>query len=152
MRRRMINKATIRMILVGVAVVLPSVGQAEKVDSTLLPGKWLEDKYVVFLEDGTWALQRHEQTPVDSAGRKWTLKGNVLWRSFPGGEVSDVVTRLDRKVMVLKDDHGNLHTYRRISFPVSYSWRRERQTISRPLGSQAGWQMPPSARQPPHHQ
>lgn len=84
-------------------------------NAKLIIGKWLERKYVIFYPDGTWALQRHEEAPIDREGRQWTLSGNKVTRTWPGGSIIERIDSLDRSEMKLSDEVGNVTIYRWVS-------------------------------------
>lgn len=84
-------------------------------NAKLIIGKWLERKYVIFYPDGTWALQRHEEASIDREGRQWTLSGNKVTRTWPGGSIIERIDSLDRSEMKLSDEAGNVTLYKWVS-------------------------------------
>jgi predicted RNA-binding protein with RPS1 domain len=90
--------------------IIESPGNAK-----LIIGKWLERKYVTFYPDGTWTLQRNEEAPIEHEGRQWTLSGDKLTRTWPGGSIIERIDSLDRSEMKLSDEEGNVTLYQWVS-------------------------------------
>ena len=48
-------------------------------------GRWLGPrKFAIFHANGTWGVQRNEDTPEDIDGRSWRIKGKQLFLTFRG--------------------------------------------------------------------
>jgi hypothetical protein len=53
--------------------------------SKAIVGCWLGSrKFEVYHADGTWGVKRNEDAPEDISGRRWHIKGNKLFITYPG--------------------------------------------------------------------
>jgi len=53
-------------------------------------GRWLGPrKFEIFNSDGSWSVQRNEDSKPDTGGRRWHIQGNQLILTYPGDHGMD---------------------------------------------------------------
>ncbi len=68
-------------------------------------GRWLgSKKFEIYYADGTWAVQRNEDSKPDKEGRHWHIDGDKLVLTFPGGTSSETITSMSKSKFVTKDE------------------------------------------------
>ena len=86
--------------------------------SAKIIGKWLGPrKFVVFMADGTWGVQRNEESEVDSKQRRWRVTGDKLTMRYPsnnGVETAHftIVLLTDEKLILKIGDYAE--DYKRV--------------------------------------
>ena len=83
--------------------------------SQLIIGSWLGRKIRTYRKDGIWCIQRYEGAPADTEGRKWSLKGDKLTYTSPGGNGTDTIISLTSDALSLRDEDGNIQRFKRLS-------------------------------------
>ena len=70
-------------------------------------GRWLGSrKFEIYYADGTWAVQRNENSKPDKEGRHWQVDGNKLILTYPGGKVSETILFMNHSKFVT-DEEGH---------------------------------------------
>jgi hypothetical protein len=72
-------------VFVVFAVISLTAGEVARDYSKAIVGCWLGSrKFEVYHADGTWGVKRNEGAPEEIAGRRWHIKGNKLFITYPG--------------------------------------------------------------------
>ena len=73
--------------------------------SELILGKWLGPrKFEIYYPDGTWAVQRNEEAPINKEGRYWRLDGNKLTLIYSGGSITQTIVFFDKSKFTTRDE------------------------------------------------
>jgi len=93
---------------------LGEVVQPEDYSKRIL-GRWLgRRKYAAFFADGSWGVQRNEETPIEINGRRWRIEGKKLfltWRGEAGLQTTErIITSFMTKRFVTEGG-GRNETY-----------------------------------------
>jgi len=79
--------------------------------SAKIIGKWLGPRKLwVFMADGTWGVQRNEESEVDSKQRRWSVNGDKLTMSYPSDNAVEtahftIVLLTDEKLILKSGDY-----------------------------------------------
>ena len=73
-------------LILLLAVVATFAAPKEAPDySKRIVSRWLGSrKFAIFHANGTWGIQRNEDSPEDIDGRRWRIQGNKLFMTFRG--------------------------------------------------------------------
>ena len=90
-------------------LVLASAGLADPKAgndySKQILGRWLGSrKFEIYYPDGTWAVQRNEESKPDKEGRHWHIDGNKLTLTYSGGTSTETIVSLTPSKFVTKDE------------------------------------------------
>ena len=84
----------------GMAGPKPSGGYSKRII-----GRWLGSrKFEIYYADGTWAVQRNEESKPDKEGRRWHIEDDKLTLTFPGGSTTETIVSMSHARFVTKDD------------------------------------------------
>jgi hypothetical protein len=93
---------------------LGEVVQPEDYSKRIL-GRWLgRRKYVAFFADGSWGVQRNEETPIEINGRRWRIEGKKLlltWRGEAGLQTSEQIITSFMTKRFVTEGGGRNETY-----------------------------------------
>ena len=68
-------------------------------------GRWLGSrKFEIYYPDGTWAVQRNEDSKPDKEGRHWHIDGDKLVLTYSGGTSTETITSMSKSKFVTKDE------------------------------------------------
>lgn len=68
-------------------------------------GRWLGSrKFEIYYRDGTWAVQRNEDSKPDKEGRHWHIEGNKLTLTYSGGASTETIVSMTHSKFVTKDE------------------------------------------------
>lgn len=82
----MIASMRCAILLVSLLALVACAAPKESDDySNRILGRWLGSrKFSVFHADGSWGVQRNEDSPEEINGRRWRIQGNKLLLTFKG--------------------------------------------------------------------